>query len=91
MHHLYPFIVNPQMYNGSLPHALGDRQTHQNKTGKQGDRRTHQNKTGKHVSLLIFFFVIQVNPLRPDAPCFIILLCLILPRGFTNQGESSGA
>ena len=28
----------------SLPHALGDRQTHQNKTGKQGDRRTHQNK-----------------------------------------------
>ena len=42
----------------SLPHALGDRQTHQNKTGKQGHRRTHQNKTGKHVSLLIFFFVI---------------------------------
>ena len=47
----------------SLPHAVGDRQT-------------HQNKTGKHVSLLIFFVVIQVNPLHPDAPCFIILLCL---------------
>ncbi len=31
----------------------------------------------------------MMEPIRPDAPFFIILLCLLMPDKFTRQRESA--